>query len=103
MVREWNTDFNISEMGHFQDYFPGSGYGDGMKVKVSVVNNIKELEDGTMHMITKVTQNNSKIYGKLVHKFEHALESPGGLLKGKTAGSQNLFSKSEMRPKNMLF
>lgn len=54
-------------------------------------------------MITKVTQNNSKTYGKLVHKFEHALESPGDLLKGKTAGPQNLFSKSEMRPTNMLF
>lgn len=103
MVREWNTDFNISEMGHFQDYFPGSGYENGMKVKVPVVNNIKELEDGTMHMITKVSQNNSKIYGKLVPKFEHALESPGGLLKGKTAGPQNLFSKSEKRHKNMLF
>lgn len=76
-----------------------------MKVKVPMVNKIKDLEEGTMHMITKVTQNNSRIYSKSVLKFKHALESPGGLLKDKTAGphSQNLFSKSEVRPKNLLF
>lgn len=36
---------------------------------------------------------------------EHALESLGSLLKDKTTGphSQNLFNKSEVRPKNMLF
>lgn len=103
MVREWNTDFNISEMRHLQDYFPGSRYGNKMKVQVLVVNNIKEHEADTMHMITKVTQNNRKIYSKLVPKFDHALESPGSLLKGKSAGPQNLLSKSEKRPKNMLF
>lgn len=32
-------------------------------------------------MIAKITQPNSRICGKLDLKFEHALESPGDLLK----------------------
>lgn len=74
-------------MGHPQGYFLGSEYGGGMKVKVIAGDKSQEPEDGTMHMITEVTQNNSRIYGKsVVLKLDHALESPGGLLKARTAG-----------------
>lgn len=58
-----------------------------MKVKVTVIEKIKEREDGKIHMITKVTQNNSRIYGKSV-----VLKSvTWRLVKKKTAGpfSQN--------------
>lgn len=35
-----------------------------MKVKVTVVEKIKESENGIIHMITKVLQINSRTYGK---------------------------------------
>lgn len=44
-------------MEHSQGHFPGSGYGSGMKMKATTVDKIKEPEDGTMHMITRVTWN----------------------------------------------
>lgn len=53
-----------------------------MKVKVTVIEKIKEREDGKIRMITKVTQNNSRIYGKSVVLNQ----SPGGLLKRRLLG-----------------
>lgn len=65
-----------------------SGYGGIMKVKVTVVEKIKGYENRIIHMITKVLQSNSRIYGKSVVLKS---ESLGGLIKNKTTGpySQN--------------
>lgn len=54
-----------------------------MKAKVTVVEKIKEYEDGIIHMITIVTQTNGRIYSKSVVLQS---ELPGGLLKNKIAG-----------------
>lgn len=59
-------DFRISETGHPQGHFLGSGCGGGTDMKVTAGDKIKEPEDDITHVIIEVTQNNSRIYGKSV-------------------------------------